>query len=230
MQARTPLHLTTAFNYLTCTQTLLTISSSSLNLNLLDTFHQTPLLIAQIYEFHEIAFALIEAGAGIDKEVIQVQKLFFLAVEFARPRAVERLLGEGAVVGMKNVGGKTAWRIAREGVGGMGVKEGVGRVVIGEREGRNREEDMGEVLRVLRMNKSRVVARRVEDGRSGVGDVDEEEEQEGEDDERRFQMSAFRRADIFDEESDHDEDENEEKEEESERPAPATRRKVAVLA
>ncbi|KAL8847298.1 MAG: hypothetical protein Q9221_007643 [Calogaya cf. arnoldii] len=168
-QSRTPLHLAVLFNYIPCTQALL--SSSPLpDLNLRDEFHQTPLLIAQINTFYDIAFALIEAGAHIDPEIIQVQPLFFLAVEFGRPRAVERLVQAGAMVGGKNAAGKTAWKIARE-VSGVG------------------EEEIGEVMRVLRGNKS-VVVRRVGSGRGFEEDEDED---------RKPQPWAFRKKDIFDE-------------------------------
>ena len=114
-----------------------------------------------------------------------MQALFFLAVEFGKADAVKRLLDAGAMVGAKNPAGKTAWRIARE-------VEGL-------------EEEVGEVLRVLRANKSRVVGRRgMSEGTKGVsggnliGIADGGEEEEEEDD-RKFQMSAFRRRDIFDE-------------------------------
>lgn len=183
MQSRTPLHLATTFNFLNCTQVLLA-STPLPDLNIRDEFHQTPLLIAQIKRHYDIAFALIEAGAQIDPEIIQVQTLFFLAVEFGKAKAVARLIDAGAMVGTKNPAGKTAWRIARE-VEGM-------------------EEEMGEVLRVLRANKSRMVVRREA---SDVNNVDAEGEKE-EEDERKFQMSAFRRTDIFDEVGDGEENED----------------------
>lgn len=175
-QSRTPLHLATAFNFLRCTQTLLAVTPAP-DLDLRDEFHQTPLLIAQTKRHYDIAFALIEAGAHLDPEIIQVQALFFLAVEFGKARAVARLVDAGAMGGAKNPAGKTAWRIARE-VEGM-------------------EEEVGEVLRVLRANKSRVVRRQ-----EVVGVDDDGEEEEEEEDERKFQMSAFRRRDIFDEDGD----------------------------
>ncbi|KAI4202333.1 MAG: hypothetical protein LQ346_002007 [Caloplaca aetnensis] len=175
MQSRTPLHLATAFNFQSCTHVLLA-SSPPPDLNLRDRYHETPLLIAQSKGHYDIAFALIEAGAHIDPEIITVQSLFFLAVRYGKAKAAERLIEAGAMVGAKNVNGKTAWRIAKE-VEGM-------------------EEEVGEVLRVLRANKSRVVVRR---GESYSGEVNEEEEDEEGEDDRRFQISAFRRADIFDE-------------------------------
>ncbi|KAI4259976.1 MAG: hypothetical protein L6R42_004267, partial [Xanthoria sp. 1 TBL-2021] len=70
MQSRTPLHLATTFNFLNCTQVLLA-STPLPDLNIRDEFHQTPLLIAQIKRHYDIAFALIEAGAHIDPEIIQ---------------------------------------------------------------------------------------------------------------------------------------------------------------
>ncbi|KAL8726116.1 MAG: hypothetical protein Q9166_006908 [cf. Caloplaca sp. 2 TL-2023] len=185
-QSRTPLHLAVLLNSLPCTQILLAHSPLP-NLNIRDEFHQTPLLIAQINAYYDIAFALIEAGAEIDREVIQVQALFFMAVEFSKPKAVRRLIAAGAVVGEKNVNGKTALGIARDNCVGM-------------------EEEMGEVLMVLRENRSRVVRRHEGDKRESYGvkggevDGEEEEEEDDDDDDRKFQMSAFRRRDIFDEE------------------------------
>ncbi|KAL8780135.1 MAG: hypothetical protein Q9213_006619 [Squamulea squamosa] len=191
-QSRTPLHLATLLNYIPCTQILLAHTPLP-NLNIRDEFHQTPLLIAQIKGHYDIAFALIEAGTHIDPEIIQVQALFFLAVEFGKAKAVKRLIEAGAMVGAKNAAGKTAWRIARE----AGVVEGM-------------EESVGEVLRVLRANKSRMVVRR--EG-SGIIEVEGKGEEEEEEDERRFQMSAFRRRDIFDEEDERARIEGEEAEE-----------------
>ena len=185
MQLRTPVHLATVFNFLTCTHILLA-STPRPDLDLRDEYNQTPLLIAQINAFYDIAFALIEAGAHIDPEIISVQSLFFLAVEFGKAKAAEKLLVAGAMVGAKNVAGKTAWRIAKE-VQGL-------------------DEEMGEVLRVLRANKSRVVVRRGDSEGVGVekeGEKEQmgkgEEEEEEEEDDRRFEMSVFRRKDIFEE-------------------------------
>ncbi|KAI4266075.1 MAG: hypothetical protein L6R38_008971, partial [Xanthoria sp. 2 TBL-2021] len=96
MQSRTPLHLATTFNFLNCTQVLLA-STPLPDLNLRDEFHQTPLLIAQIKRHYDIAFALIEAGAHIDPEIVQVQPLFFLAVEFGKAKAVAKLIDAGAM-------------------------------------------------------------------------------------------------------------------------------------
>ncbi|KAL8881754.1 MAG: hypothetical protein Q9192_007726 [Flavoplaca navasiana] len=184
MQSRTPVHLAAVFNFLTCTQVLLAFTPPP-DLDLRDEYNQTPLLIAQINAFYDIAFALIEAGAQIDPKIISVQSLFFLAVEFGKAKAAEKLLDASAVVGAKNVAGKTAWRIAKE-VQGM-------------------DEEMGEVLRVLRANKSRVVVRRGDSEGAGVGEggkeeqMGEREDEEEEEDDKRFQMSVFRRKDIFEE-------------------------------
>ncbi|KAL8805252.1 MAG: hypothetical protein Q9200_005497 [Gallowayella weberi] len=176
MQARTPLHLAVLLKSLACTRILLA-NSPSPDLNIFDEFRQTPLLIAQINAEYEIAFALIEAGAHIDPEIIQVQALFFAAVEFGKAKAVTKLIEAGAMVGEKNVAGKTALRLAKEGQVGM-------------------EEEMGEVIRVLRANKSWVVSRR----ENGIGLVEPEtDEERAKDNNKAFQMSTFRRKDIFDE-------------------------------
>ncbi|KAL8913691.1 MAG: hypothetical protein Q9171_001541 [Xanthocarpia ochracea] len=203
MQSRTPLHLAVSFNYIPCAQILLAHRPFP-DVNIRDEFHQTPLLITQIKGFYDIAFALIEAGAYIDPEIIQVQALFFLAVEFGKGKAIERLIDAGAMVGAKNAAGKTAWRIAREVVG--------------------IEEDIGDVMRVLRANKSRMVGRRGGSESTVVG----EEEEDEEDDNRKFQMSAFRRRDIFDEDDEDSKIVGIEEVEEAEEARASRRRKVRV--
>ncbi|KAL8698578.1 MAG: hypothetical protein Q9201_006495 [Fulgogasparrea decipioides] len=175
-QSRTPLHLAAFLGSLSCTQSLLAYSP---NLNLLDEFHQTPLLIAQIKAWLEIALLLIEAGANIDPHTIRVQDFFFAAVEFARPKALQILIDKGAKVVEKNVAGKTALRLAKD----LGAEE------IGE----EAAERMGEVIRILQENKSRFVRM---DSKDGVEKMSVEEDEDG----RAFQMSAFRRKDIWEEE------------------------------
>ncbi|KAL8727199.1 MAG: hypothetical protein Q9181_005801 [Wetmoreana brouardii] len=174
-QSRTPLHLAAFLGSLSCTQSLL---ARSPNLNLLDEFHQTPLLIAQIKAWLELALFLIEAGANIDPHIIQIQEFFFAAVEFARPKALQILIDKGAKVVEKNAAGKTALRLAKD----LGAEE------IGEA-----AERMGEVIRVLQENKSRFVRM---DSRDAGEEVVVEEDEEG----KAFQMSAFRRKDVWEEE------------------------------
>ncbi|KAI4243700.1 MAG: hypothetical protein L6R40_003313 [Gallowayella cf. fulva] len=130
MQARTSLHLAVLLESLLCTQILLAHSPLP-DLNARDEFHQSPLLIAQIQSNHEIALVLIEAGAHIDPDIIQVQALFFTAVTLGKPVAVRRLIMAGAMVGEKNAAGKTALRLAEEYQVGM-------------------EEEMAQVLKILR--------------------------------------------------------------------------------
>ncbi|KAL8665063.1 MAG: hypothetical protein Q9168_007784, partial [Polycauliona sp. 1 TL-2023] len=67
MQFRTPLHLAVIFNLQLCTAILLGASPPP-NLDLVDEFQQTPLLIAQIKGFYEIALMVIEKGARLDPE------------------------------------------------------------------------------------------------------------------------------------------------------------------
>lgn len=109
-----------------------------------------------------------------------MQSFIFLAVEYGKAKAVEKLIEAGAMVGAKNVNGKTAWRIANE-VEGM-------------------QEKVGETIRVLKANKSRVVVRRGENYGNGVNKKKKIEEKK---DDRRFQISVCRKTDIFDEENEN---------------------------
>ncbi|KAL8825600.1 MAG: hypothetical protein Q9170_007731 [Blastenia crenularia] len=178
-QFRTPLHLAVLLGSLPCTRILLTYPHKSpLNLNLPDAFHQNPLLIAQITSQIEIALMLVEAGSHVDPHVIQIQSLFFAAVQFAKPAAVKRLIECGAIVVEKNPAGKTALGLANEGLAGLGETDGEGE-----------QKRMGEVITILKENKSRYFK---------ISELKDKEKGEVDGDDQAFQMSAFRRKDIFD--------------------------------
>ncbi|KAL8635513.1 MAG: hypothetical protein Q9228_007000, partial [Teloschistes exilis] len=173
-QSRTPLHLAVLYGYHDCTKAIL---AHSPDLNIRDEFHQTPLLIAQIKAYFEIALLLIEARAYIDPNMIQIQAFFFQAIELARPKALQILIDNGANVAEKNKVGKTALRVAKD-MAGESEEDGVA-------------EKMGEIIQILQVNKSRFV--KVD----GALDEEQEEEEEEEKEAHRFQMSAFRRKDVW---------------------------------
>ncbi|KAL9601193.1 MAG: hypothetical protein Q9219_002693 [cf. Caloplaca sp. 3 TL-2023] len=175
-QFRTPLHLAVLLGSVACTKVLLSSSSTTttnpLLLNTPDTFHQTPLLVAQIYSHLEIALLLIEAGAEVDPHVVRVQEMLFAAVEFARPLAVQKLLDKGGSVLVKNRAGKTAEGVAREvaaagvrmGRAGSRMEDGANGDEKEEAEEDSEEENrIGRVLQILRANKSLYVHVRSDD-------------------------------------------------------------------
>ena len=168
-QSRTALHVAVLQGRLDCVKVLLKYAPQ---LNVQDEFRQTPLLITQIVGQPEIALLLIEAGTHIDARKLQIQPLFFAAVEFARPKALQILIDWGAKVTEKNIAGKTALRVAKDLA--QDAEEGSA-------------DEMAEIIRVLQENKSRYVK---------VGERQDMNEVE-EDDEHRFQMSAFRRQDVW---------------------------------
>ncbi|KAL8667716.1 MAG: hypothetical protein Q9202_000571 [Teloschistes flavicans] len=176
-QSRTPLHLAVLYGSLDCTKAILAYSP---NLNTQDEFHQTPLLIAQIKSYFEIALLLIEAGAHIDPNRIQIQAFFFLAIELAQPKALRILIDNGANVAEKNKVGKTALRVAKD-VAGDSEEDGIAG-------------KMGEIIQILQANKSRFVKLN-----EAHDEEEEEKEEEDEEETHRFQMSAFRRKDIWEE-------------------------------
>ncbi|KAL8684803.1 MAG: hypothetical protein Q9218_008129, partial [Villophora microphyllina] len=169
-QSRTSLHLAVLYGFLDCTKTILAYTP---NLNIEDEFHQTPLLIAQVNTQPEIALLLIEAGAQINPHKIQVQSFFFQAIELAQPKALQILIYNGANVAEKNKIGKTALRVAKD--------------VAAEAEDNDVADNIGQIIQILQVNKSRFVK------------MTEEHDEEEEEETHRFQMSAFQRKDIWEE-------------------------------
>lgn len=111
---RTPLHIAAIDSKLDAA-TVLTENHASLDLE--DQWGHTPLSIAQSdenqYEMHfPVAIALIEAGA--DTKLVNIQKMFFAAVELGRVKAVQILLDRGADVLGTNPDGKKARELAKE--------------------------------------------------------------------------------------------------------------------
>ncbi|KAL8966969.1 MAG: hypothetical protein Q9183_003130, partial [Haloplaca sp. 2 TL-2023] len=171
-QSRTALHVAALQGRLDCAKILLKYTPQ---LNIQDEFRQTPLLITQIVGQPEIALLLIEAGADIDAQKLQIQPLFFAAVEFARPMALQVLIDLGANVTEKNIAGKTALRVAKD---------------LAQDKEEGSADEMAEIIRVLQENKSRYI--KVSESQ----DMTEAEE----DNQHQFQMSAFRRQDVWEDE------------------------------
>lgn len=107
---RTPLHLAALHSNSLATSVLI---KHRAKLDLLDRWNGTALSLAQSQEQYPVAIALIEAGASVDKDKIDVQKIFFAALELCKPRAVKILLEEGADVLAKNKDRLTVIQIVR---------------------------------------------------------------------------------------------------------------------
>lgn len=105
---RTPLHLAALHGDLGCTSCLITHLADTHSdppqavftpldqLNARDRWFCTPLYLAQQNRHYAVMLALIEAGAHIDKEIIDIQIIFFHAVEQGNVRCAEILLKHGA--------------------------------------------------------------------------------------------------------------------------------------
>ena len=102
---RTPLHLAAVKGNLLATKELLAHNAS---VDIGDRWHETAFYIAQRNKHYPVVFALIEAGAAITIPQIDVQRLFFAAVESGHTKAVEILLAKGADKLSHNSEGLTA--------------------------------------------------------------------------------------------------------------------------
>ena len=106
---RTPLYFAAYYNDIPTINLLVEYHA---NLDLEDRYTYTPLYIAHKEKNFAAAIALIDAGAKIDTTKVNVQNIFFAAVEFGRVKGVEILLREGADVLCRNGEGQTALQIA----------------------------------------------------------------------------------------------------------------------
>ncbi|KAK5014094.1 hypothetical protein LTR39_003320 [Cryomyces antarcticus] len=79
-----------------------------------DQWHATALAIAQSNKNFDIAVSLVEANATVDVKRVDIQKLFFAAIELQSATAVEKLLARGADALAKNEEGKTAMDLAKD--------------------------------------------------------------------------------------------------------------------
>ena len=109
---RTPLHLAALTDNLPAVKLLIEFKA---NLDKEDQWGKTALFHAQSYHYLPIAIALIEAGARVDPVSIDVQTMFFKAVELGSVKAVRKLVGNKANnvdVWAKNSDGTRAIQIA----------------------------------------------------------------------------------------------------------------------
>lgn len=108
---RTPLHLAAIQGNLDATQELLKYDPK---LDLEDEWGATALYLAQSNQQMNVAVALIEAGAEIDTDKIDVQAMFFAAIELNNVLAVDALINRGkADVLSRNNEGMTPLQLAK---------------------------------------------------------------------------------------------------------------------
>lgn len=174
---RTPLHLAAIAGHANLVAILL---DHQAKYDEKDRWLQTPLEIAHYDRHFECAVILIEAGA-VPTTASMIQSLFFAAIELGRVVAVTKLVSMGADLYVKNVLGQTALQMAKE-------------------------IDKGEIVQVLRTNKSVFRSPRVG---SDVTEVEEEEEEEEAKEEAMAMLSMkespFHRPEIWNEEGSEEE-------------------------
>lgn len=108
---RTPLHLTAVYGYSDPTSVLL---NHGAELEATDRWQATSLSIAYTNQHFPVAIALIEAGARVNAQNVDLQKMFFAAVELRSTKAAEILIDAGANVVTKNSEGRWAMQLAKE--------------------------------------------------------------------------------------------------------------------
>ena len=106
---RTPLHLAAINNRLEAIDILV---DHKADINPRDKWNALPIQLAYEDENLAAAVALIEKDAKIEK--IDIQKVFFTAVEQDKIKSTEKLLAEGADILAQDVDGRTAIEIAKE--------------------------------------------------------------------------------------------------------------------
>jgi len=115
---RTPLHLAAMIGSVPILTLLLAEAEchdDTKAVNGLDKFGTSPLLLANAYGHMECCLLLVEAGATIPPSKASLkQSLFFLAIEFGKLEAVQRLVQMGADTQMKTVLGLTGLQLAKE--------------------------------------------------------------------------------------------------------------------
>lgn len=108
---RTPLHLAAINGNLDVAQELL---KHDAKLDLEDEWGATALYLAQSNQYVNVAVALVEAGADIDADEIEVQKMFFAAIELNNVPAADALINRGrADVLSRNNEGMTPLQLAK---------------------------------------------------------------------------------------------------------------------
>ena len=171
---RTPLHLAAIAGHASLVTILLEHHAKC---DERDRWLHTPLEIAHYDRHFECAVILIEAGA-VPTSPGMIQTLFFAAIELGRVAAVTKLVSLGADLYVKNVLGQTALQMAKDA-------------------------DRGEIVQVLRTNKSVFRSPRV-----GSDVTEVEEEEEGEEEAMAMlsmKESPFHRPEVWNEEASDDE-------------------------
>ncbi len=107
---RSPLHLAAGYGNTEAARELIKQGSE---LDLEDRWGRTPLITAENHKNYPLAIVLIEAGAKIDVQKIQVQKLFFLAIQLGCVKAVKILIKNGANVLDRSAEGLTPLQAAK---------------------------------------------------------------------------------------------------------------------
>lgn len=177
---RTPLHLAAIAGHAPLITILLSHSAKS---DEKDKWLETPLRIAHHNRNLECAVLLIEAGTEPTNSMMQ--SLFFASIELGRLSAVTKLIDMGADLSVKNVLGQTALQMAKEA-------------------------GNGEIVQVLRTNKSVFRPPRVGSDITKVGKEEEEEEEAIEEEKMAMlsmKESPFHRPEVWNEEASEDEDE-----------------------
>ena len=167
---RTPLHLAAILG---CANLLSILLYHGAKCDEKDKWLETPLQIAHHKRYLECAVILIEAGA-VPTSPPMIQSLFFASIELGRLDAVTKLIDKGADLSIKNLLGQTALQMAKEA-------------------------DKGEIVQVLRTNKSVFQSPKV------GSDVTEVVEEEGTEEEEKMAMmsvkeSPFHRPEVWNEE------------------------------
>ena len=169
---RTPLHLAAIAGHANLVTILL---SHDAKYDEKDKWLETPLKIAHHNRHFECAITLVEVGS-VPTSSGMIQPLFFAAVELGRLAAVTKLIDMGADLSVKNILGQTALQIAKEG-------------------GR------GEIVQVLRANKSVFRSPRVGSNVTEVAEEGAEEEMAM----LSVKESPFHRPEVWNEEGSEDE-------------------------
>lgn len=169
---RTPLHLAAIAGHANLLNILLDHDAKC---DEKDKWLETPLQIAHHNRHLECAVILIEAGA-VPTSPSMIQSLFFAAIELGRLAAVSKLIERGADLSVKNLLGQTALQMAKEA-------------------------GKGEIVQVLRTNKSVFRSPRV------GSDITEVEEEGAEEEMAMLSMkeSPFHKPEVWNEEESEDE-------------------------
>jgi ankyrin repeat protein len=107
---QTALHIAAAYNDRDAVKILL---EHDPDVNAVDRFGLTPLIIAYKNSKTDLAIDLIEADAFIDGAKVGLQKLLFAAIQHPSSRAVQNLIKAGADVLAQDEYGRTALKIAK---------------------------------------------------------------------------------------------------------------------